>query len=84
MAQTTVFSDNFTGGSTIQSATPGAGTASSADYEVFSSAIGAPAGYSINPNALLFASPATGSTLAEVMARFGSPEIGRASCRERV
>ena len=53
----TVFSDNFSGASTIQSATPGAGTASSADYEVFtqSSLPGAGASVvSIAANNLIF------------------------------
>lgn len=74
MAQTTVFSDNFTGASTIQSATPGAGTASSADYEVFATA-GAPAGYAIAANDLTLSSVNTGSGLAEIEARFGGSPV---------
>jgi hypothetical protein len=78
IAQTTVFSDNFTGGSTIQSATPGAGTASSADYEVFTAG-GAPAGYNLAPNDLTLPSAVTGSTLTEVAARFGGSPVTLAS-----
>ncbi|HEY1717155.1 MAG TPA: PEP-CTERM sorting domain-containing protein [Verrucomicrobiae bacterium] len=73
MAQTTVFSDNFTGGSTIQSATPGAGTASSADYEVFGST--AATSQSIAANDLSFTSASGGSTLTEVDAQFGGSPV---------
>jgi hypothetical protein len=74
MADTTVFSDNFTGASTIQSATPGTPTANSADYEVFTS-VGSPAGYSLGANALHFASAASSSALAEVSARFAASPV---------
>ena len=83
MAQTTVFSDNFTGASTIQSATPGAGTASSADYEVFTAG-GAPAGYNLAANDLTLASPVTGSALAEVAARFGGTPVALATVGDYV
>ena len=70
MAQTTVFSDNFSNGSTVQSATPGAGTANSADYEVFGT-VAAPSGQTIAANNLSFSSANTGSSLTEIEARFG-------------
>ena len=83
LAQTTVFSDNFSG-STIQSAAPGAGTASAADYEVFVQGSTAPVGYSIAPGALHFATPATGSALGEVMARFGGSPVTLANVGDYV
>ena len=74
MAQV-VFSDNFSGASTIQSAAPGTPTASATDYEVFTSG-GAPAGYTIGSGTLHFGTPVTASTFAEVQARFPTVNLG--------
>jgi hypothetical protein len=79
VAQTTVFSDNFSGSSTIQSATPGAGSASAADYEVFiqGAAPGASGSvYSIAPGHLAFGTPTTAGALGEIMARFPTVTLG--------
>jgi hypothetical protein len=78
VAQTTVFSDNFTGASTIQSATPGVGTASSADYEVFtqSSLPGAGASVvSIAANNLIFGTTNSTAVLGEVAANFTAAPV---------
>jgi hypothetical protein len=74
MAQ--VFSDNFTGSSTIQSASPGAGTATSTDYEVFTST-GAPttANYNLAANDLTLSSISGTSVFAELAARFPSTTL---------
>jgi hypothetical protein len=82
-AQTIVFSDNFTGSSTIQSATPGAGTASSADYQVYAQGA-APAGYTIGSSALHFQSTVTGSTLTELAARFGGSPVTLANIGDSI
>ena len=81
MAQTTVFSDNFTGGSTIQSASPGAPTSTSTAYEVWTSS-GAPAGYNIAANDLTFSSISGGSQLAEIEAQF--PTVSLANIGDNV
>jgi len=83
IADTTVFSDDFSGGSTIQSATPGAGTATSADYENFNQGI-APVNYSIAPGALHFETRPTSSALGEVEARFGGGPVTLATVGDYV
>lgn len=82
MAQTTVFSDNFTGASTVQSATPGAGTANSADYEVFGSTAATSQG--IAANDLSFTSASGGSVLTEVDARFGGSPVTLATIGDSI
>ena len=71
MADTTVFSDNFTGGSTIKNTLPGTPTATSTAYEVWTTG-GAPAGYGIAANDLTLASLSGTSSLAELQALFPS------------
>ena len=83
MAQTTVFSDNFTGASTVQSATPGAGTASSADYEVFTSTA-APTTTPPAANDFNLTGPNTGSGFAEVQARFGGSPVTLATIGDTI
>jgi hypothetical protein len=85
LADTTVFSDNFTGASTVQSAAPGAPTASSTDYEVFiqGAAPGASGSvYSIAANNLIFGTPTTAGALGEVAARF--PTVALANIGDHV
>lgn len=87
VADTPVFSDDFTGASTIQSATPGAGTASSADYEVFvqGAAPGASGSvYSIAANNLIFGTPTTAGALGEVTARFGGSPVALATVGDHI
>jgi hypothetical protein len=83
MAQTTVFSDNFSGASTVQSATPGAGTASSADYEVFTSTA-APTTTPLAANDFNLTGPNTGSGFAEVQARFGGSPVTLATIGDTI
>ena len=65
-----VFSDNFTGASTLQSAAPGAGTASAADYEIFTQNA-APTGQTIGANDLHFGTASSTGAIGEMEARFG-------------
>jgi hypothetical protein len=83
MAQTTVFSDNFTGASTLQSATPGTGTTNSADYEVFTSVV-APSGNTIAANNLNFGTTSTKSGLGEVEAQFGGSPVTLATIGDSI
>lgn len=87
MADTTVFSDDFTGASTVQSATPGAGSANSADYEVFIQGAAPGAGgsvYSIAANNLIFGTPTTAGALGEVTARFGGSPVALATIGDHI
>jgi fibronectin-binding autotransporter adhesin len=75
MAQTTFFSDNFTGGSTINSGTPTAPTATAASYETISSSTWSPPG-SVTAHDLRFGIPdAGGGNIAEIQALFATNAV---------
>jgi autotransporter-associated beta strand protein len=83
MADTTFFSDNFTGSSTLTNATPGAPTSTSTSYELISTKAWNPPP-SIAPGHLMFGITNSTAGTIEVQGLFASPAVALVSAGDYI